>query len=172
MFQMKNKIKVLFITMLVVFSACSNAQDKTKFSEKALAETMVSVDGDLLSFSKIINQYKGKKVVIDVWASWCPDCVKGMPDVKKLQKKYSKNVVYLFLSLDKDENSWKRGIEKYQIEGEHYFVPSGWKGDFNKSIDLDWIPRYLVVDETGKIVLFKAIKASSGKLENAIKKLK
>mgnify|MGYP000737133665 CR=1 FL=1 len=160
---------LVFLFLFVVSAACSTAQDKTQFSEKALADTMVSLQGEKLSFSSIINKYKGKKVVIDIWASWCGDCVGGMPQVKKLQKDSSDDVVYLFLSLDKNVDAWKRGIKKYNVQGEHYFVPSGWKGDFNKSIDLDWIPRYIVVDRTGKIELFKATKATSKKLAKAIK---
>ena len=91
-----------------------------------------------------------------------------MPRVKELQSEYEE-VVYLFLSLDKDFDSWQRGIERYQVKGEHYFVPGGWKSDFNKDINLDWIPRYIVVDAAGEIQLFKATKATDKKLEKAIK---
>ena len=73
------------------------------------------------------------------------------------------------MSLDKNFNSWQKGIEKYQVKGEHYFVPRGWDSDFNKDIDLDWIPRYLVIDASGGIQLFKATKATDKKLEKAIK---
>tara|TARA_B100000809_G_scaffold252094_1_gene286396 strand:+ start:26387 stop:26884 length:498 start_codon:yes stop_codon:yes gene_type:complete len=158
---------VLFIFLFVV-SACTTAQDKTRFSEKGLADVMVSLAGEELAFSEIINQYKGKKIVIDVWASWCGDCIGGMPKVKELQSESGDAIVYLFLSLDKNRDAWKRGIEKYNVEGEHYFVPSGWKGDFNKSIELDWIPRYIVVDKTGEIILWKAKTAKSEKLAKAI----
>jgi hypothetical protein len=71
--------------------------------------------------------------------------------------------------VDKNFNSWQRGIEKYQVKGEHYFVTNGWDSDFNQSIDLDWIPRYIVVGTDGKIQLFKATKASDKKLEKVIK---
>lgn len=161
---MKNLVLLLFITL----ASCSQAQDKTQFSEKALADVMIDLKGTEVTFSEIINQYKGKKVVIDVWASWCGDCIGGMPKVKELQEDYPETV-YLFLSLDKNFDSWQRGIKKYQVKGEHYFVPGGWKSDFNNSIDLDWIPRYIVVSADGKIELFKATKASSRKLEKSIK---
>jgi thiol-disulfide isomerase/thioredoxin len=163
---------LIFLFLFIISTACTTAQDKTQFSEKALADEMISLQGEKLTFKDIINQYKGQKVVIDVWASWCGDCVGGMPKVKELQKESGDQVVYLFLSLDKSIDAWKRGIKKYKVKGEHYFVPSGWKGDFNKSIDLDWIPRYIVVDKTGGIELFKATKATSKKLAKAIKSKK
>jgi thiol-disulfide isomerase/thioredoxin len=166
---MRNRImrNVLFIFLFVV-SACSQAQDETQFSQKALAEKMISLDGEEVTFSEIIEQYKGKKVVIDIWGSWCGDCIQGMPIVKELQKDSSDEVIYLFLSLDTSLSSWKKGIQRHQVKGAHYFMPSGWKSDFNTSIDLDWIPRYMVVDKTGAIELFKATKATSEDLKKAI----
>ncbi len=44
--------------------------------------------------------------------------------------------------------------------GQHFWAPKGWESDLFSSIDLDWIPRYMVLDEEGKIKLFKAIKAN------------
>jgi thiol-disulfide isomerase/thioredoxin len=48
-------------------------------------------------------------LVIEVWASWCGDCVKAMPKLKDLQN--NPNVSYLFLSMDKTADKWKAGIE-------------------------------------------------------------
>lgn len=158
---------LLFVFLFIV-SACTTAQDKTQFSKEGLADVMISLEGEALPFSEIINQYKGKKVVIDVWASWCGDCIGGMPKVKEIQNESDEDVVFLFLSVDKNVDAWKRGIQKHHVEGEHYFVKSGWKGAFNKSIQLDWIPRYMVVDAAGKIIHWKSKTAKSKKLEEAI----
>lgn len=161
--------KIVLLLLIVTISvSCSKAQDKTSFSEKAMSEIMIDKEGNEVPYSKIIDQYKGKKVVIDVWASWCGDCVAGMPRVKELQSTYP-DVIFLFLSLDRDFNSWKKGVKKYKLKGEHYYVPAGWKSDFNKSIELDWIPRYMVVASTGEIVLYNAKVATDTKLEEAIK---
>ena len=160
--------KHIVFLLLIVLVACTKAQDKTHFSKKALADVMLDTEGNEFTFAKIINSYKGKKVVIDIWASWCGDCIAGMPRVKELQETYP-DAVYLFLSLDKDIASWKKGIKKYKVAGEHYFIPNGWRSDFNKSIDLDWIPRYIVVNPSGEISLFKATKAIDPNLEESIK---
>jgi hypothetical protein len=94
-----------------------------------------------------------------------------MPKVKALQKE-NPDLVYLFLSMDKSYEKWKIGIDKYNVKGEHYLVTDGMKGVFGKSIDLDWIPIYMVVDKTGKIALYKAIEADDETLITIIKKLK
>ncbi|WP_093023478.1 TlpA family protein disulfide reductase [Pustulibacterium marinum] len=159
------------IAILVFFTVANLSAQKTSFSDKALAEKMVTLDGKQISFENILNEYKGKTVVIDVWASWCSDCIKGMPNVKKLQEEYgNEDTVFLFLSLDRVEDSWHKGIEKYNVEGEHYFIQAGWKASkFCADIELDWIPRYMIVDKEGNIAYYKAIKANDEQFINHLK---
>ena len=157
--------------MIIVMglTSCSQAQ-QTEFKEEALSNTMKSVENTDITFQEILKKYEGKTIVIDVWASWCSDCVKGMPKVKALQDKYP-DVTYLFISMDKNYDSWINGIEKYDVKGEHYLTSDGMKGVFGKSINLSWIPRYLVVDKTGKIALFKVIEADDAKLIETLERL-
>lgn len=156
---------VKYIAILFLLLSC-NTEKPTQFSQEALQDTFITLDGTALPFQDILAQYKGKTVLIDVWASWCRDCIKGIPKVKKLQEEHSE-VAYVFLSLDKTDSSWKNGIKKYQLSGDHYYMKSGWKGAFGKFLDLDWIPRYLVLDKEGNIKLFKAIKADDPKIAEA-----
>ena len=152
---------------LLLFVGFAQAQQKS-FSEAALNEKFLSENNVEISFSEILQQYKGKTVFIDIWASWCKDCIVGMPKVQKLREE-NPEVVFLFLSLDKEIESWKHGIEKYGVVGENYFIPEGWKGDFCSSIDLDWIPRYMVVNAEGEISLYKAIETDDKNLLSALK---
>ncbi|RZK11707.1 MAG: redoxin domain-containing protein [Flavobacterium sp.] len=165
-------MRKIFLSLLVVFStlSCMQAQ-KTSFDKVALEDVMLTAQKEDITFSEILKKYEGKTVVIDVWASWCPDCIKGLPKVKELQKN-NPDVVFLFISMDKTFENWIVGIEKHLIFGEHYMVKDGMKGVFGQSIDLDWIPRYMVVDPNGKIVLYKAVEADDAKIAEALKKLK
>ncbi len=155
----------LIIMVLSVFSC--NVETPTRFSEEALNDTFISLDDEVLTFETILEKYKGKQIVIDVWASWCKDCVRGLSKLKQLQEEKD-DVVYLFLSLDRSIDKWKRGIDKYNIEGEHYYMQSGWKGPFGKFLDLDWVPRYLVVDAQGNIKLFRAVKADDKRIRERL----
>lgn len=152
---------------LLLFVGFAQGEQKS-FSEAALNEKFLSENDVEISFSEILQQYKGKTVFIDIWASWCKDCIVGMPKVQKLREE-NPEVVFLFLSLDKEIESWKHGIEKYGVVGENYFIPEGWKGDFCSSIDLDWIPRYMVVNPEGEISLYKAIETDDKNLLSALK---
>ncbi|RSK40583.1 TlpA family protein disulfide reductase [Mangrovimonas spongiae] len=160
------KLLITFLASVVLFN-CEAQEAPKQFSEKALNDTFVTLEGESLTFSSILNKYEGKTILIDVWASWCSDCIKSMPNLKELQKEYN-DVVYLFLSLDKSVDAWKRGIKKYNVQGQHFYMQSGWKGDFGDFLNLDWIPRYLVVDKNQNIKLYKAVKATDKNLKNAL----
>lgn len=165
-------MKKLFLLPILFFMIACQAQDKTEFGKEALEAKMTSVDGKEIAFKDIIAQYKGKVVVIDVWASWCPDCKKGMPKVHDLQKQFP-NVKYVFLSYDRVDEKWKQGIESFNTKGgDNYHVGTSMKeGAFSKDIKLDWIPRYMVVDKNGKIALFRAIEADDEKLISTLKSI-
>ncbi|MGK0412558.1 MAG: thiol-disulfide isomerase/thioredoxin [Polaribacter sp.] len=161
---MKKIILLLFITLI----SCGT-EEPTAFSEKALQDMLIDVDDTKLTFREVLYRNKGKKILIDVWASWCKDCIVGVPDSKKLQKEFPE-VVYVYLSVDFSKPSWKRAIKKYNLVGEHYNLPKGMNsGDFVDFIHLSWIPRYIVVDEKGGIQLFKATKVSDESIAKALK---
>lgn len=162
------KIALLLGFALSILS-CTQAQ--TEFKKEALENVMVTTENTPIVFQEILKKYEGKTIVIDVWASWCSDCIGGMPKVKALQEQYPE-ATYLFISMDKNYEAWIKGIEKYNVKGEHYLTSDGMKGIFGKSINLDWIPRYMVVDKTGKIALFKVIEADDSKLIETLNKLK
>jgi thiol-disulfide isomerase/thioredoxin len=165
---MIQKIFVL-ATMLISTLSCAQKED-TAFKKEGLENVMVTKENEAITFAEILKKYEGKTIVIDVWASWCSDCIKGMPKVKALQEKYP-DATYLFISMDKTYEAWLKGIEKYEVKGEHYLTSDGMKGVFGKSISLDWIPRYMVVDKTGKIALYKVIEADDEKLIKTLESL-
>ena len=160
-----NYLLVLLISIL----SCNIEKDPEYFSAEALNDTFVTLEGETIALQTILDKHKDKTILIDIWASWCGDCLKGLPKVKNLQSQYS-DVVYVFLSLDRGEDAWKRGIEKYQVKGEHYYMANGKKSAFADFVKIDWIPRYMVINKVGKIELFKAVKADDNKLVSTLKK--
>jgi thiol-disulfide isomerase/thioredoxin len=161
------KLVLLFIAF-VTFS-CSQAQ-KTEFSKKALSESLLATDGSQVKFEDILNNQKGKITVIEVWASWCGDCIKAMPKLKELQAN-NQEVSFVFVSMDKTADKWKVGIEKHEVNGLNFMANDGMKGVFGKEIDLDWIPRYIIIDKTGKIVVYRAIETDFDQINSTLKQL-
>ena len=165
---MKFKI-VLIAFVTIVISAC--AQEKTAFPQEALSAKLMSLKGENVTLEDVLKKHEGKTIVLDIWASWCSDCIKGLPLVKALQKQTkSDDLEYVFLSVDRKQDKWKTAIDKRNIVGDHYLVTSGsMKGALGKSIDLNWIPRYMVIGKDGSIKLYNAIKADDSKILEAIK---
>ena len=147
--------KIITLLVAVISFSCTKAQKK-EFSNEALSENLVALDGSEVPFQTILEKYKGKTIVLEFWASWCGDCVKAMPKIKELQTK-NPEVIYVFLSCDKTADKWKEGIEKHELKGEHFLIKDGMKGEFGKAVDLDWIPRYIIVNKNGGISLYRAI---------------
>lgn len=164
------KIALSFILAIIGFG-CSNAQ-KTEFNKESLDKKLTTTDNTEISFETVLKNQRGKVTVIEIWASWCSDCVKAMPKVKEMQAN-NPNVDYVFISMDKAFDKWKTGIEKHELTGKHYWVndPKMMKGEFGKSIDLDWIPRYIILDKNGKIVTYRAIETDFEQINTTLKTL-
>ena len=161
-------MKKISLVLIIMFASCTT-EKPIHFSEVALSDTVYSLNNTVFTVEEMLQKYKGKKVLIDVWASWCGDCIKGLPSVRNLQKEYPE-VVFLFLSVDENKDAWRKGIERFQIKGAHYNLPKGMKtGEFVDFINLSWIPRYMVIDAQGKISLFKATSASDSAIVEALK---
>lgn len=139
------------------------------FSEVALKDILLTEENEKVSFRTILDENKGRTIFLDIWASWCKDCVIAMPKVKKLKKEYPK-VSFVYISLDRNERDWKKGIRRFGIEdGQHYWANNGWKSNLFNDLDLDWIPRYMILDGSGNIGLYRAIKADDEKIINYLK---
>lgn len=146
--------------------------EPTSFNQVALQTNFVTTQGDNVTLKDILDKVKGSPALIDIWATWCPDCIKAMEPASELKKQFP-NTKYIYLSLDKTNEKWIEGIEKYNLQGENYFLSDtkGMKGDFGKSIDLNWIPRYIVVDKDSNIVLYRATEKSFDQIKETLTKL-
>ena len=163
--------KLIALFLVILSCACTTNAQKTTFSKTALNETLLAPNGSQVAFKNILKKHKGKTVVIEVWASWCGDCVKAMPKVKEMQAAHT-NVDYVFISMDKTADKWKSGIEKHALVGDHYMANDQMKSVFGKAMDIDWIPRYIIIDKTGKIVLYRAIETDFDKINETLESLK
>ena len=71
------------------------------------------VNGRTQRLSKLI---KGSYTVIDFWASWCPDCRKDIPNVKRMYEKFAPmGVQFVGVSFDNETDKWKDAVDKYAL---------------------------------------------------------
>ena len=164
-------VTLAIVSALLIAFSFTSSNSETEFSKESLKTKLTTKEKKDITFEKILKKHKGKTIVIEVWASWCSDCVKAMPQIKELKAKYPE-VAFINLSCDKTHDAWLNGIEKHAVTGDNYLIKDGMKGAFGKSIQLDWIPRFIVVDKNGKIALFRAIETDFGKITESIEQNK
>lgn len=117
-----------------------------------------------------IQDLEGKYTYIDLWATWCGPCIKEMPSLKKLQKKY-KNIQFVSVSIDdeKDHSKWQDFVKKKNLKGMQLIASEEAHKKLVKSFNLKMIPRFILIDPEGKIVDATAPFPSDPKLETLFK---
>jgi cytochrome c biogenesis protein CcmG/thiol:disulfide interchange protein DsbE len=114
--------------------------------DKAPAFSLKSTDDKNISLA----DYKGKVIIIDFWATWCPPCRKGIPDLIAIQNEYKDDVVIIGISLDRDtKNDVVPFVKNYGI---NYPVVFGNEDVANKFGGIQAIPTSFVIDKKGNIV--------------------
>jgi thiol-disulfide isomerase/thioredoxin len=167
--------KLLLILMMGIFGlGCSKQTPKvlkTSFSKEALNQKLEDEEGKSITIQQILDQHKGKVLVIDFWAGWCRDCLKALPKAEELEKN-NPNVDFVFLSLERSKEKFDQSLERFTMkEKENYWFASGWKNEFNNYIDLNWIPRYMVIDQKSAIAKYYAISPEDPEIQATIDKL-
>ncbi|MEO5945662.1 MAG: TlpA disulfide reductase family protein [Chitinophagaceae bacterium] len=128
--------------------------------------------GNEYSFQDILEKQKNKVVLIDFWASWCKPCIYELPFSNKLNKKFSKNdVVFIYLSMDKNISDWKASGKDIQSEEENYILLNTFDSPLAKKMKITGIPRYIVIDKQSAIISSDAPRPSDISLYDLIYKL-
>ena len=157
-------MKKLFILALLAVAATAKAQfgpepdfDSKYATELVKAGTiapdfkMKTIDGKTFKLSSL----KGKTVVLDFWASWCPDCRKDAPEVVRMYQEYSQqDVQFVGVSMDTDVEAWRKACEQYGITYTQVSELKKFKEtDIAKAYGVKWIPSMVVIDKEGKVAL-------------------
>ena len=96
---------------------------------------------------------KGKIVLIDFWASWCPPCRRDMPNMVEVYKQYkSKGFEIVGISLDSKQEAWEKGVKDLQITWPQLSDLKGWKNDGAALYGVNSIPHTVLVDKDGTIL--------------------
>ena len=127
------------------------AELKKKIAEGALERILPvpDVPNDKL-IETIVAQHPGKAVFIDIWATWCGPCMKGIKAMEPMKMKLKdKNVVFVYLT---NESSPQKDFERQVafISGQHYRLPGTKFSEYFPGID--GIPRYYLYNREGKLV--------------------
>jgi thiol-disulfide isomerase/thioredoxin len=105
-----------------------------------------------------LTDYKGRFIYLNFWDSHCSPCISDIVGYSKTVSELYKNmnVVFLNISLDKDDLVWKKSLEKYRPSGLNGRINEGWSGLPVKLYSIRAIPRHIIVDPEGKIKTLNA----------------
>ena len=135
------------------------------------AASKKSIDPNTFSFTNqtgepaTFDDFKGKVVYLDVWASWCGPCRAEFPFSKQLHerltKKQKEQVVFLYLSIDDTEEVWKNALKTLQLPGEQGWSKGGWRSRVVQYFGIQGIPRYVLLNKNGQVADAEAKRPSS-----------
>lgn len=122
-------------------------------NDTSMQDTRNSGEDDMLNV--MMQNYKGKVVLIDLWATWCAPCINAIRNFEKMKPQFAnKDVVFLYLA---DESSpydaWSKMIPG--IKGEHFRLSGDMLAGIRRRYKLNGIPAYIIVNKDGKVVYSK-----------------
>lgn len=116
-----------------------------------------------------LSDYKGKVVVVDVWATWCMPCKAELPHLEALEKDMKgKDVVFISLSIDTEREKWAKFIKEKELGGVQLITYN--KGTIVDDYAVDAVPRFMVFSKQGKTVSTNAPRPSEPALKEMIEK--
>ena len=164
---MKHRILLTFV-LLAISSVSLFAQtpDETdldlKYAVDMLKPGITAPDftlKDINGKSVSLSDFKGKKVVVDFWASWCPDCRAELPLIKSMQEQSDPSeIVFVAVSFDRSQEAFASYVTKNDLKGVQLYDPAGMRDSaIAKSYKITWIPSYYLIDEDGTILLVTVV---------------
>lgn len=156
-------MKNIFLTValatasIMAMVSCSSQSNAGKHGEEETPQsqgpkiqtlpsfTMRDISGKLID----IRSFKGRKVFVNLWASWCPPCRAEIPSIEKLSSRISQDkVVFVMLSLDDSFNKAKDFKQESNLQLPVYFPA----GDLPSIFNLESIPATFIFNEKGELI--------------------
>lgn len=176
---MKNTI--IFLTLLVSLLLSNSIKGQVSLNNRIEFITDTAMD-----FNSLLNSFKGKIVYVDIWATWCAPCrqeLRQKKEIKGFAEYALKNdIAVLYICGDFNGESWKQFISANNLIGSHIMVNKSIietfhttfstlqkrQGKLKKSF---YIPRHMIVDQSGAIVDSAADRQGSQSVYLTINKL-
>ena len=142
-------ISFILIAIVLLFSACSKAEDQSKTVRSAAPDfRLETIDGKTVVLSEIL---KDKKVVLDFWASWCPPCVRAIPELEEFYSENKDKVAVIGINVGESKKKVEEFVRRVKTS---YPIVLDFKGSVANLYKVRGIPTLVFVNQDGKIIYY------------------
>jgi thiol-disulfide isomerase/thioredoxin len=142
-------IKQLLIIFIAISSiSCGVKQSKRSENLKGTLPqmTLINAEGNPVE----LTSFKGKKVFVNLWATWCPPCVAEMPSIQALYEKAgSENAAFVLISFDKSFETAKKWVKQKNITVPVFGANAA---DLPQLFQVEGIPTTFIFNENGDLI--------------------
>jgi cytochrome c biogenesis protein CcmG, thiol:disulfide interchange protein DsbE len=143
-------VLALGVGILLLFALPSYRQGEASIAGKTADDFALTIDGK----PQRLSDYRGKVVVLNFWASWCPPCLEEAPALNRLQRHIEPlGGTILGVSIDEDPAAYEKFLKDFGIVFPTWRDPN--VHDNKSKIELSYgtslIPETYVIDRHGKI---------------------
>jgi cytochrome c biogenesis protein CcmG/thiol:disulfide interchange protein DsbE len=140
-------VAILLLTVGLVWTVAGTLQIHiTEAGDTAPNFSIVTEHGRTITRS----DFGGKILALNFWASWCPPCVEELPSMNQFAQEYaSQGIVVIGISIDKNENLYKRFLTQRHVAFDTARDP---EADISASYGTFVIPETYIIDRDGKVL--------------------
>ncbi len=143
-------MKKIILSLLLIATTVMGAQAQASQDPDSLyAKGLLSIGNEAPTFPAL---KKGTWVVLDFWATWCPDCRREIPTVKEMNSTYGTRVKFIGVSMDTDKEKLDNYCKTNGVNWEQYSEFKKWKEtQISKDYKISWLPTMYLINPDGKV---------------------
>ena len=131
-------------------------RDISKSPSLKSAEDVANMSDGEQILRKLIEPYKGKIILLDIWGTWCGPCKEAL---SHSQEEYERlkdyDLVYLYLANRSPEEAWQNVIKQFEVLGDnvvHYNLPSDQQQAVEHFVKITGYPTFKLIDREGNLL--------------------
>ena len=125
---------------------------------------------------KIIEPFKGKFVLLDVWGTWCGPCKAALAESQEEYEQLKDyDIEFLYLANNSPQDSWENVIKEYNVSGDnvaHYNLPKEQQSAIESYLGVHAFPTYKLFDRDGNLLNLNVDARDLDDLKSLLDKLK
>ena len=168
------RLTLIAATMLCIVTGMKAQDADSKYATELLPPGTEAPDFTIAnsgtSDGTSLSSLRGRYVVLDFWASWCPDCRKDIPSMRQLYERFSSDsIVFIGISFDKDASAWRKCVADSSMTWLQHSELRPWKEtQISQDYSIKWIPSIYLIDPDGRVMLATV---EIGKLARALENI-